>query len=198
MSKRPNLLSLLRADNRGSYAIEFAIITPVFLVSIVGFLDVGYQAYVGTLLQGAVNEAGRNSTLEDATTNIGAIDDRVKDQVKTLSKDAVFESSRKSYTTFGDVGKPEPYTDTNSNGKRDTNECYQDINGNDSFDQDRGKDGQGGPDDIVKYTMKVTYKSILPVSKIFGWTGDRTASASTVLRNQPYGSQSVPAVKCEI
>jgi hypothetical protein len=195
MSALRNRAWRLRADKRGVYAVEFAIITPIFLAMIVGFLDVGYQAYVGAILQGAVNQAGRNSTLEDAVNNIGAIDQRVKDQVKNISKTATFESKRQSYATFGDVGKPEPFTDTNSNGKRDTNECYQDINGNGTFDQDRGKSGQGGADDIVKYSMTVTYPSIMPI-KVFGWKGKRVVTATTVLRNQPYGDQAVPVVSC--
>jgi len=186
----------LPADKRGSYAIEFAIITPLFLATIIGFLDVGYQAYVSSILQGAVNEAGRNSTLEDAIKNIDVIDQRVKDQVKNISRAATYKSKRQSYTTFADVGKPEPFTDTNGDGKRDANECYQDINGNGSFDQDRGKDGQGGADDIVKYSMTVTYPSLMPV-KMFGWKAERSTTATTVLRNQPYGSQAVPVVKCE-
>lgn len=197
MSPLSQRLRRLGGDRRGVYAVEFAIITPVFLAMIVGFLDLGYQAYVGGVLQGAVNEAGRNSTLETGPMNAVAIDDRVKNQVKNISKTAVFKSTRKSYSTFADVGKPEPFTDSNGNGIRDANECFQDINGNGTFDQDRGKDGQGGADDIVKYTMTVTYPSLLPAVRMFGWTGKRSVSASTVLRNQPYGSQVIPVVKCE-
>lgn len=189
-------LSGLARDRRGVTAVEFAMIAPVMCMAICAFLEVGYQAYIGAVLQGAVNEAGRNSTLEDAQQNLAAIDGRVKAEVGNISKTATFESSRKSYSSFSEVGNPEPFTDSNNNGTRESNECFQDINGNGQFDLDRGKNGLGGPDDIVMYTMTVTYPRIMPLG-FMGWSATNTATASTVLRNQPYGSQNIPVVVCK-
>jgi len=196
MNRPRALLSRLRKDRRGVYAVEFALLLPVIFLTIFGLLEVGYQAYIGAVLQGAVNEAGRNSTLETGPLRTGAIDDRVKAQVGNISPSATFESRRKSYTTFSDVGSPEPFEDLNANGIRDPNECFQDINGNGGFDQDRGKQGQGGADDIVSYTMTVTYPRLMPIN-LFAWTATNSVSATTVLRNQPYNSQSIPAVVCK-
>lgn len=179
----------------GATAVEFALLTPVLLYCLCGFLEVGYQMYVSGVLQGAVNKAARDATLENAKDRLTAIDDRVKTQVLNINKNATFESDRKSYATFQDAGNPEPFNDDNSNGKRDTNECYQDINGNKTYDLDRGKAGIGGPDDIVMYTMTVTYPHFMP-SKLFGWMEANKAKATTVLRNQPYGAQTIPVVVC--
>ena len=190
-----SIIFRLRGDRRGVTAVEFALLTPAMLLTICGFLEAGYQTYLSAVLQGAVNEAGRNTTLEDAANNTTSIDQKVKKQILNISHRATFDISRKSYSSFQDVGNPEPFNDDNNNGVRDANECYQDLNGNKTFDQDRGKDGLGGPDDIVKYTVTVTYPRIMP-TKIFGWVGKGKISASTVLRNQPYGAQTAPTVVC--
>ncbi|WOK36968.1 pilus assembly protein [Sphingomonas sp. C3-2] len=190
------LASLHRARS-GSTAIEFAILAPVFLMTLMGLLELGYQTYISSVLDGAMNDAGRSSTLEDGASQVNNIDQRVKDRILEMAPGATFESSRKAYSNFADVGKPEPFNDLNGDGVRDENECYEDINGNGAFDLDRGKDGQGGADDIVNYTMTVTYPPIVPLGKLIGWSSSNTASATTVLRNQPFGNQAIPNVECK-
>ena len=82
------------------------------------------------------------------------------------------------------------YTDTNGNGKYDKGECFEDVNGNGVWDSDMGEGGQGGADDAVLYTMTVSYNRLFPMAKMLGWSATQTITASTVLRNQPYGTQS--------
>lgn len=199
MRTLPTLASQLGRDRKGTTAIEFTLLTPILLMSVLGLSEVGYQAYVSSVLEGALNEAGRNSTLEDAAQEgrIDAIDARVEEQVKAVAPNARFASERKAYASFAEVGKPEPFNDLNKDGVRDPGECYEDLNGNGAFDMDRGRMGQGGADDIVNYTMTVTYPRLLPVTKIFGWSDEGSVSATTVLRNQPYGNQAIPQVECK-
>ena len=192
------LLARLRRDRTGATAVEFAILAPVMIVALLSLMEVSYQAYVSAVLQGAVNEAGRNSTLEDAGGKLADIDTRVKAQVLTVTRGATFSSDRKSYYSFSDVSTPEPFNDANKNGVRDANECYEDLNGNGGFDLDRGKSGQGGADDIVTYTMTVKYPLLFPLTKFLGWNSLRTIKATTVLRNQPYGAQAKPSAVCAL
>lgn len=189
----------LSSDFRGSTAIEFALLTPVMLMAIIGFFEIGYQAYVSSVLEGALNEAARNSTLESASQaeQITKIDEKVQAQVRTVAPAATFFTLRKAYASFSEVGKPEPFNDTNKNGVRDPGECYEDLNGNGKFDSDRGKVGQGGADDIVSYTMTASYPRLLPVGGFFGWENTNSVSATTVLRNQPYGNQAISKVECK-
>ena len=93
-------------------------------------------------------------------------------------------STRLSYATFGAVG-PEPFEDTNGNNQRDPGECYRDINGNGSWDAEPGTTGQGGANDVVLYTMKVTYPRLFPLYGMLGWSGNQSIAASTARFNGP-------------
>jgi Flp pilus assembly protein TadG len=188
----------LSRDERGVTLVESAFVLPVFIVLMLGLFDLLHTAAVRGVLQGAMQMAARNSTLESGLTSQAAIDAYVQNQVKSLvGASAVFTSTRKSYSDFSSVGRPENYTDTNGNGQHDPGECFEDVNGNGQWDSDLGKGGQGGADDAVLYTMSVTYKRIMPMTGLLGWSSNQTISASTVLRNQPYGPQSTPVyTKC--
>jgi Flp pilus assembly protein TadG len=197
MSRR---LRRLPGDRRAISTVEFALIFPVLALMLMGFFDLGYQAYVRAVLQGAMQQAGRNATLETGASSATAIDNYVKDQVRRVAKNAVFSPAptRLSYSDFASVGKPEKFVDkTPFNNKYDVGECFEDVNGNGTWDSDLGKSGQGGADDAVLYTVTVQYKRTFPMSKLFGWSTDQVVKASTVLRNQPFGDQALPVyAKC--
>jgi hypothetical protein len=143
------------------------------------------------VLQGAMQMAARNSTLETGLTSQASIDAYVQNQVKSvIGSGGTYTFARLSYADFSHVQQSEPYTDSNHNGHYDQGECYQDVNGNGQWDSDMGKTGQGGADDAVLYTITVTYKRLFPMAKMLGWPSNQTIIATTVLRNQPYGAQS--------
>jgi Flp pilus assembly protein TadG len=191
-------LARLGRDDSGVTVIEFAIVAPVMLLMLFGFFDLAHTAYARSVLQGAMQMAARNSTLESGLTSQTAIDQYVTDQVKSVvGSGATFTSTRKSYADFSSVGTPENYTDTNGNHQYDPGECFEDVNGNGQWDSDLGKAGQGGADDAVLYTMTVSYKRLFPMATMIGWSANQSISASTVLRNQPYGAQATPVyAKC--
>lgn len=186
----------LAGDRRGATAIEFAILLPVMLTTMLGFMELGYNAYVRAVLQGSLNEAGRDSTLE--TADAGTIDTMVQSRVLEVANGATFTVQRINYTSFSDVGSPEDFNDTDSDGVRDPDECYEDENGNGAFDQDRGQEGQGGADDIVSYSMTATYPLLFPYTKVLGFGDTLSVTATTVLRNQPYGAQQSRDVECTL
>jgi Flp pilus assembly protein TadG len=197
MSRR--LLSGLGRDESGATLVEFAIVAPVMLLMLMGFFDLAQTEYARSVLQGAMQMAARNSTLQSGLTSQSTIDAYVENQVvPVVSRNPTFTVTRLSYSDFSDVGKAEPYTDTNANGQYDHGECYEDINGNGQWDSDMGTTGQGGADDAVLYTMSVSYKRLFPMARLLGWSANQTITASTVLRNQPYGTQdtSTPAPTC--
>lgn len=196
---RGRALRLLARDQQGTTVIEFAIVAPVMLLMLLGFMDLAHTEYARSVLQGAIQQAGRNSTLESGLTTTAAIDAFVKTQVKpVVGSAATYASTRLSYSDFSSVGKAETYVDKPPlNGRYDLGECFEDVNGNGVWDADLGKSGQGGADDAVLYTMTVTYKRMFPMAKMLGWSANQVISASTVLRNQPYGAQQMPIyAKC--
>jgi Flp pilus assembly protein TadG len=191
--------SRLARDESGVTIVEFGIVAPVMLLMLMGFFDLAHTEYARSVLQGAMQMAARNSTLETGLTSQSSIDAYVENQVKSVvGTNATFTVSRLSYADFTNVGKAEPYTDTNNNGHYDQGECFEDDNGNGQWDSDMGKTGQGGADDAVLYTMTVSYHRMFPMATMLGWPANQTIASTTVLRNQPYGAQdtSTPPTVC--
>lgn len=195
MTGLSKVMARLRADRRGAALIEFALVAPVMMILLMGLGDMLYQQYAQSILNGAVQKAARDSTLEGANTT--TIDTGVSNMVKKIAANATFAMTRKSYDTFTEVA-PEPFTDTNGNGIRNAGECYTDMNGNSQWDADPGASGNGGASDITLYTVTVTYPHIFPVMGLLGWPSTQTISAKALLKNQPYAVQTVatPATIC--
>jgi Flp pilus assembly pilin Flp len=182
------ILRRLRTDDRGATIVEFALIAPVLVTLLLALFDVGYNLYTASVLQGTIQKAARDSSIEGSTT--ASLDTRVETAVHEIAPSAALTFSRKSYASFSDVGTPEDFTDVNGDGACDNGEPYEDANGNGSWDDDRGTDGQGGARDAVLYTVHVSYPRAFPVGGFLGLPDDHEMETSTVLRNQPYGPQS--------
>lgn len=183
------LFKRFATDTQGLTIVEFAIISPTLLVLLMGTFDLGFRAYASSVLQGEVQKAARDATLETGSTAGSALNTRVQTQVSRIIANGTWSFSRKSYSSFTRAGQAENFTDSNSNGVRDAGECYQDENGNNNWDADVGLNGQGTSDDIVVYTASVSYPRLFPMYGLLGWSSTQTISASTTLRNQPYGTQ---------
>lgn len=184
----------LARDERGVTIVEFALIAPVLMLMLMGLLDLSYNMYTTEMLQGAIQEAARDSTLEGSGGNQAQLDGIVTKAVQAVAPGAKLTFGRRSYASFTDAGRPEDYTDVNGDGTCDQGEPFEDANGNGSWDLDRGQAGFGGARDAVLYTVNVTYHRPFPVAGFIpGQSKDFTLTASTVLRNQPYGQQAANA-----
>lgn len=191
LSDRRNPLALLR-DNGGAALIEFAIIAPVMLVMIFGTLEFGLNVYLRAVLEGAMQQAGRNSSLQSAQSGQSAIDAYVSNQIHNILPNATVTFSRQNYSNFSAVGRAEDFTDTNLNGTYDYPECFQDIIGTGTtgvWDADIGRNGLGGANDVVEYTATVSYTSFIPAGAALGISPTTTLQATTMLRNQPFATQ---------
>ncbi|MGZ5879487.1 MAG: TadE/TadG family type IV pilus assembly protein [Croceibacterium sp.] len=180
----------LARDDRGATIIEFALVAPVLLMLLMGLFDMGYNLYTAAVLQGAIQKAARDSTIEGATP--AALDARVIGTVHQIAPNAELVFDRKNYSSFSEIGTPEDFTDINGDGTCDAGEPYEDANGNGTWDTDRGREGQGGARDAVLYTVKVSYPHAFPIGGLIGFSGEETMQTSTVLRNQPYSDQNTP------
>jgi len=189
----------MRRDRRGATIVEFAIISPVMLLMMMGLGDLLYQVYTQSVLNGAVQKAARDSGIEGGAAITTTIDSNVISIITPLVKNLVLNcstpavkstwcSKRESYDSFSEVA-PEPFVDTNGNGIRDPGECFTDENGNGTWDADPGITGQGGASAVTLYTMTITYPRLFPFAKLFGASTTQTISATSLLKNQPYATQ---------
>jgi Flp pilus assembly protein TadG len=192
----------LRRADEGSTMIEFAMIGPIFFIFIFGIFDLGYAAYNHAILEGAVQSAGRNAGLQSSPTAQAALDATVAARIADVNKVAVLSFDRKNYENFDIVGTPEDFVDANGNAKYDSTECFTDVNGNNKWDADSGATGLGGADDVVVYTVTEKFDSMFPLWSLLNMQNknnyfqkERQLTATTILRNQPFGSQAARPAK---
>ena len=176
------------SDQNGSAVVEFAMIAPVLLMTLAGVLDMGYNYYAQAQLQGAVQRVARLSTVEGAEFRHEDLDMAVRDAVHQIVPDAELDISRSSYANFSDIAQPEDFTDVDDDGSCNDGEPFEDANGNGVWDEDRGSAGFGSARDAVLYVVNVTYPRAFGAGGLIGLP-DVATSASTVLRNQPFGEQ---------
>jgi Flp pilus assembly pilin Flp len=184
----------LVGDESGVTIVEFALIAPVLLLSIMGIFDIGYNVYTQGLLRGAIQKAARDSTIQGAEDATDLIDARVTRVVHQIVPSAVLDFDRASYTSFADVSQPEDFTDIDADGDCNHGEPFEDANANGTWDSDRGADGLGGARDVVLYNVEVRYERAFPLAGMIGLSPTVTTNATTVLRNQPYAAQDIIAI----
>lgn len=189
------ILTRLVADRSGATMIEFAFIATPLCMILLGLTDFGYRSYVSSVLSGTVERAARQATVGSKTSD--QIDDFVRSQLTHFSSDATVTITKSNYYQFSGINKSEKLTtDSAPIGVWNTGDCYEDLNNNGKWDSVAGRDGLGGSDDIVYYTVTYSYPQMLPVGSLFGWSNTQTLTATTLMRNQPYASQTIPTVKC--
>lgn len=177
----------LAKDQQGAAIVEFALVAPVFLMALMGMFDLSYNMYTAALLEGAIQKAARDSSLEGSAVTL---DDAVTEAVQVIAPDADLQFARTAYSDYADVAQPEDYTDMNGDSRCNDGEPFEDVNANSRWDADRGVSGFGGARDAVLYEVTVTYDRPFPISGFIpGMSRRVTTVARTVLRNQPFGQR---------
>jgi hypothetical protein len=176
-------------------AIEFAVALPVFLMATMGILDLAYEQYAGSVLQGVVEKAARDGTLEGYAADQSALDNYIKQQILGVWPGSKVTIERESFSSFSDYrtrNKPEKFIDGDGDGKYKNGECFEDANGNGRYDKNRGngKSGNGGAGDIVLLTATITRSRIFPGWQFIGQPQVADIEATMTLRNQPYAAES--------
>jgi len=179
----------LAHDQSGAALVEFALVAPVFVFALIGLFDLSYNIYTASLLEGAIQHAARDSTIEGADLTEAEIDAKVTEVVHSIVASSTVSFERKAYTNFADVARPEDFTDSNNDGLCNDGEPFEDTNGNNLWDEDRGANGMGGARDAVLYIVTVTYDRQFPLHQMVGVPAQVSSVARTVLRNQPYAQQ---------
>ncbi len=194
----------VRRDENGVSVVEFALLSPVLCMLLLGLLDLGQRMYLMSVVQGTLFRAARKATIGDQTS--AQIDTFVDGPAQGFleerddhdHQEVLFGfhrregSSRRSPDTARRYGAYNAGTSAAHPG-----DCYEDTNSDWKRD-DMGQTGLGQSDDIVFYQVSVTYPRVVPLGKFLGFSDNETVTANTVLRNQPYGAQipSTPPVRC--
>ena len=193
------LRRLGRADE-GATLTEFGLISPALFLLLFGGFDVGHTLYMKSVLEGAVQKAARDSSLESASGNTdtirSTIDTVVRNQLLPLNHNAQITFNRRFYRTFTDAAAaaPEEFNDSSSgpfaNGVCDNGETFTDVNNNGVWDADGGDsvDRAGARDNVV-YVVTIEYDRLFPLHAFIDVPSKQSLTASTVLANQPYGDQ---------
>lgn len=185
-------------DSSGVSAVEFALVSPVLILFLIGFIDYGQWVYIRSTATGAVEGLARSAGVGGANVNPLTFQTAVETQIKRMSPNATFVWNPRSYYQFSGIGLPEKLiTDQNGNGLYDTGDCWEDLNPNLVYDTTPGKSGVGGADDIVFYQLTVTFPPLISIGGFVpGLGGNHTSVIKTIVRRQPFAAQATPAIRC--
>jgi Flp pilus assembly pilin Flp len=192
-----NSLSRFRKDQNGTSVMEFGLIAPVAVMMMLGTMDIGHTYYVRAVLDGAMQEMARDSSLEGATTTIQetVIDKRVRDSIRAVMPSATVTPSRRFYKTFSEAAaaQEEEFTDTagDLDGVCNNNEPFTDKNNNGVWDADGGDSGQGNAQDIVIIRVNVRFPRLFPMASMIGLPEQVNIDSNSILSNQPFGAQTI-------
>ncbi|MFO1209426.1 MAG: TadE family protein [Amaricoccus sp.] len=177
---------LLRCT-RGATAVEFAVILPLLLLFVCGGIEMAINLFIGSSIESAVLEASRFG-ITDPKEGVNRADQVlaiVKDKTYGLLDMSKVRMATLVYSSFADIGKPEPFTDKNGDKAYNSGEPFTDINGNGKWDPDMGKAGLGGAGDIVVYQLSYDWGIVTPmVQEVMGKTVTHTSSVA--VRNEPW------------
>lgn len=179
----------------GATAVEFALISPVLFLLVIGIVKAGLIMSAQNTLESATymaSRTGRTGFVETGKTQEETIMDMLEERASLflntnyVSIDAMSVTT-KTYADFDDINEPEPFVDANGNGVRDNGENFTDINGNGVWDEDRGGSGYGSSGEIVVYTVTYPWPLFTPlVSQFIGTDGIFTLTSRAVVKNEPY------------
>jgi len=182
-------------NEKGATIVEYALILPVFLVLMLGSMEIGRILMVYSALEGAVTESTRISITGNIPDGYATTEDYIKDYIKhsleNFGIDAGVNISMKVYDSFSDIGSAEPFTDENADLICNNGEFYTDVNANGAWDEDMGASGSGGEENIMVMEIDVALPYMMHgVIEAFSHEENINLSTSTAVRNEPYGGMS--------
>ncbi|PCI49973.1 MAG: hypothetical protein COB49_04505 [Alphaproteobacteria bacterium] len=178
--------------HEGMAAVEYAMVLPLFVIMTVGGFELGKVYMVNSSLEGAISNATRTAMTGNVPNSYTNRSDYIADIVLSNLEDAGVTSgvtiSMQVYGSFADIGEPEPYVDANNNSQYDPGECFSDINDNTVWDDDMGSSGAGGEENIVLMSVDINLPYMTGImAHMMGGQDSINLSASTVIRNEPFG-----------
>lgn len=179
----------LIAERSGISTVEFAFVTPVLLLLVMGIIEYSMIMFSMAAMESATAitaRLGKTGSSADGLSRQQTIINSIRDHTTGLLDPNLITITTMVYPRFDEINDPEPYTDTNGNGAYNPGEPYTDINGNGQWDQDMGAAGLGNPGEIVVYTVRYPWRIMTPVIRPI--TGSIfNITVRTVVKNEPFG-----------
>lgn len=175
----------------GASSLEFAFVAMPFILTVVGIIEVAMILFVDVLLEGALRDASRfgiTGQMPPSMTREAMIRKIIDDRTMGLVNMSKVKIETLSYSSFANVGKPEPFTDQAPlNGRYDTGEPFTDVNGNGKWDADQGKSEAGGSGAVVLYRVSYDWPLLTGLlAPLLGSNGYVHLRVSTAVRNEPF------------
>jgi len=172
----------------GVSAIQFAIIAPVFMLMMIGALQIGLVLIIENALEGAAREASRFAIVSAGPGQAANIQTKVSNIARDLSGGIIDPTkvivNVKAYANIENLARPEPFEDADMNGEYDVGEVYTDINGNGVYDIDQGiSDSFGLGGQAIIYEIQYIWDTIVP---ILGGSRYVKVTARTVVVNEEF------------
>jgi hypothetical protein len=111
----------LARDDSGAALVEFSLVLVPLLIVVLGFMELGYQSYVRSVLQGSLNDVARVASVENPSLGDSSlpletrIQNRVKARMSPLVRTGTYDFDISNYKDFASVGRPEALvTDVNA------------------------------------------------------------------------------------
>ena len=111
-SKIATLFNRVKRDQKGAALLEFAFVTPVLLLVLVGGAELGYKAYVRSVTNGVLERAARLAVAGNLSDT--EIDYFIRDQLSVVASgndvDSAVVIRKLNYYNFSNVGAGEKIT----------------------------------------------------------------------------------------
>lgn len=178
-------------DRQGATIIEFAIVAPMLFLLLAGIIEIGLILFTFAAMEGATNIGARTGKT-GFSQGSGSRESFIRNEIQRLTGGFLDSGSISisilSYSSFSNVGKPEPCIQPPQAPCPGTSGVnYVDINGNGQWDEDQGRSTAGGSGSIVLYRVRYPWTLFTPVmSSLIGSGGTYNITATAAVRNEQF------------
>ncbi len=188
-----SLFSKFKRDENGATAVEFAIVSTVFFMMMMGIVEYGLFTMSQVAIESAVTQAGRSAAIGSTTAPDRALQVSALIQQKT---GGLINASSVSVTAakVSDGGTLTPDLCMNGpNGTATTGNCppgtqFVEVNGMMGYQGNATMNNTslGAPGDLIEVRASYPWHVLFPIlGQFFGTNGVVLITSSTVVKNEP-------------
>ncbi len=180
-------------DREGANTIEVALAFPVFVLMLIGVIELAMLMFVQVAVEGGLREASRYGITGQEPGGGVSREQQIASIIKKHSQELVeidaSDVEMLVYEDFSSVGQPESYIDGDPNDGPDFKDgvdefvpSMHDKNGNGVWDSDQGdgSQGAGGSGAVVLYRVRFDWDWLTPLPDLF----DTLTHSSTSLQDK--------------